>query len=250
MGKNKTVEQLQALEEFVDRGLIQEVLGVIKSGKEATVYLCEAPDAPSGLLAAKVYRSRDVRGFANDAMYRQGRTRGMRRREALAIELKSRGGRQLSFSTWVSEEYETLRVLHAAGADVPAAVARSESCVLMEYICDEDDEPAPPLSAVRLELDEAQHIFEQVLRNIEMALANDRVHGDLSAFNLLYDGRRRRAVMIDFPQTVDARFNSNALTLLERDVDRVCAYFERYGIVADGGRIARGLWGKFLRSEL
>ena len=69
MGKNRDVEQMQALDAFIDDGTIDEVLGVVKSGKEATVYCCasSAPGMPE-LVAAKVYRSTNVRGFANDAV--------------------------------------------------------------------------------------------------------------------------------------------------------------------------------------
>ena len=79
-------------------------------------------------------------------------------------------------------------------------------------------------------------------------LACDRIHGDLSAFNVLY--REGDVRIIDFPQAVDPRFNSSALTLLERDVDRICEYASRRGVGADGARIVRDLWSRFLRSEV
>ena len=169
-------------------GLISEVLGVVKSGKEATVYLCETPDG--GLLAAKVYRSRKVRQFANAAAYGDGRMRGVHRRDAVAMTKKSRVGQEMSFARWVSAEYETLKVLHGAGVAVPQPIAMSDSVIVMEYIGDED-EPAGPLASARLDRGEAQRVFDVLMRNIEMMLACDRVHGDLSAYNVLYrDGDR------------------------------------------------------------
>jgi RIO kinase 1 len=74
------------------------------------------------------------------------------------------------------------------------------------------------------------------------------VHGDLSPYNVLY--REGRPIIIDFPQAVDPRFNSNALELLERDIDRICAYVRRFGMEVDAWRLSRELWGRFLRSEL
>jgi RIO kinase 1 len=65
---------LQSLWTFYDEGLISDVLGMVKGGKEASVYLCEShPATGLGLLAAKVYRPRMFRNLRNDAMYRQGR---------------------------------------------------------------------------------------------------------------------------------------------------------------------------------
>jgi RIO kinase 1 len=259
LGQNKDNEQLAALQHFIDQGdaiggsehgaaelgLLDEVLGIVKSGKEATVYVCAA--AAGGLVAAKVYRSRQVRQFANAAAYGEGRMRGVARRDALAMTKKSRAGQEMAFGRWVAAEYETLTALHMAGVCVPRPIARSDSVIIMEYVGD-DDEPAPPLASVRLEREEARRVFDDILKNIELMLAHDRIHGDLSAYNILYhDGAIR---IIDFPQAVDARFNSNALTMLERDVANICGHFERYGVEADGYRIARALWGRFLRSNL
>lgn len=248
MGQNQEDEQRQSLELCIDQGYIEEVLDVVKSGKEATVYCCRAAgNGGSSLVAAKLYRSRKVRRFANDALYNEGRLRQKQRRETRAIETKTRFGREASFEKWVADEYETLSVLEAAGADVPRPLAIVGRVILMEYVGNEG-EPAPPLSSVLLERGEAEPLFERVLWNIETMLAANRVHGDLSAFNVLY--RSGMPCIIDFPQAVDPRYNHHALTLLERDLENICRYFARCGVAADPWRLARDLWARFLRSEL
>jgi RIO kinase 1 len=249
LGKNKDNEQMQALEACIEDNLIDDVHWVIKSGKEATVYLCERSLGDTAtLVAAKVYRSTQVRGFANDAAYRAGRMRGKEhKQEARALKRKNRIGREMAFDGWVSAEYATLCLLHAQAADVPAPIAHHGSIILMEYIGDEDG-PAPTLAQADIAPGDAPQLFRRMLWNIEVMLSLDRVHGDLSPFNVLYDGQRPR--IIDFPQAVDARFNANALELLERDVDRICAYFARLGVESDAYRIARSLWQRFLRAEL
>lgn len=62
------------LDMFFREGWITDVSRQVKSGKEATVYCCQATPA-TGLpvLAAKVYRDRQDRTFRNDAFYREGR---------------------------------------------------------------------------------------------------------------------------------------------------------------------------------
>jgi RIO kinase 1 len=197
-------------------------------------------------VAAKVYRTLDVRGFADDSAYREGRL-WRNNRYARAIQNKSRRGREFAFSAWVAAEYATLSRLHEAGADVPEPLKQTERVILMEYV-EDGDGPAPPLSGVRLDTAEACRVFDVLVRNIELALACDCVHGDLSAFNVLYaDGMVK---IIDFPQAVDPRVNHSALSLLERDIDRLCGYFDRMGVSRDGAAIARGLWSRFLRAEL
>src|SRR5579872_6044962 len=116
-----------ALDQFFTEGLITEVLHVVKSGKEATVYCCQAhPSTGVDLLAAKVYRSRNNRGFKNDAIYQEGRLilDGHVRR---AVQNKSRFGREAQFGIWIDYEFAALNTLYKAGADIPKPLARSSS---------------------------------------------------------------------------------------------------------------------------
>ena len=236
-----------ALEQFFADGLITEVLYVVKSGKEATVYCCQAhPSTGVELLAAKIYRSRNNRGFKNDAVYQEGRLilDGHVRR---AVQNKSRFGREAQFSMWIDYEFTALNALYKAGADIPRPFARSDSALLMEYLGDRQ-QAAPSLQGVELARNEVYPVFERLMRNIELWLANNYIHADLSAYNVLYwQGQAR---IIDFPQAVDPRFNPNARTLLERDIDNICRYIARYGLQRDSHAIADRLWRKFKNSEL
>src|SRR5581483_11679062 len=178
---------------FYEDHVITDVLRQVKGGKESTVYCCRAhPAIGVDLIAAKVYRPRMFRQLRNDAVYRQGwetigeegkEVRG--RREKLAMQKKSSFGQTLRHTTWLANEFETLRRLYAAGADVPQPFARSENAILMEYVGDETF-PAPALAAVRLEAREAQLLWKRLMDNVELMLAQGCVHGDLSAYNVLY----------------------------------------------------------------
>ncbi len=236
-----------ALDSFFAEGMITEVLYPVKRGKEATVYCCQAhPSTSVELLAAKIYRPREHRGFKNDAIYQEGRviTNGQIRR---AVQKKSRFGRQMQFSMWVNHEFEALTVLHRAGADIPQPIARTQSAILMEYFGNRE-KAAPSLGGSELSRQQACAVFDSLLSNIELWLAHNYVHGDLSAHNVLY--WQGQAKIIDFPQAVDPRFNSNALFLLTRDIENICHYIARYGLIYDGRRIAERLWHKFSNAQL
>ncbi len=236
---------------FYDDQVITDVLRQVKGGKEATVYCCQAhPVTGANLLAAKVYRPRMFRQLRNDAVYRQGRetigeegkeVRG--RREKLAMKKKTEFGEVLRHITWVSNEFETMRRLHAAGADVPKPFAQSSNAILMEFVGTENF-PAPALSQVRLAPRLARGLFDRLLHDVELMLAHDRIHADLSAFNVLYWDEQVK--IIDFPQAVDPYINPKAEMLLTRDVQRLCDYFGRYGIQADAPQIARDLWARYI----
>ena len=57
---------------FHAEGLIADVVGAVKAGKEATVYRCTT-STKNQFLAAKVYRPRMFRNLQNDAIYRENR---------------------------------------------------------------------------------------------------------------------------------------------------------------------------------
>lgn len=166
-------------DDLQSEGYITDVIRPLKSGKEASVHLCRgAPSTGEALLAAKVYRPRAARSFKNDAAYTAGRviTNARTRR---AVQGKTRFGREVEEWMWVGREYETLREVHTAGAEVPRPVACSDTAILMEYVGDED-EAAPQLKDVRLSEREAAHVFERLLQNVEVFLSRNLVHADLS----------------------------------------------------------------------
>jgi RIO kinase 1 len=212
---------------------------VVKSGKEATVFCCEShPRLERGLLAAKYYRPRSQRNFKNDGVYQQGRTT-LDSRADRAIARRTDAGIAMQFGMWIGCEFETLKRLHAVGADVPEPIAQSGSVILMEYF-GLWGQVAPQLQNVRLEREEVGPLFTQILDNLEIFLDQDRVHGDLSAYNVLYwEGGLQ---IIDFPQAVDPMDNPDAYALFARDLKRIYEYFEPYGVRCDTRRLARQMW--------
>jgi RIO kinase 1 len=139
-----------------------------------------------------------------------------------------------------------MQLLHEQGAAVPKPVIQDENAILMEYVGDRYS-PAPTLIEARIPQEDASRLFDTLMRNIELMLGHDRIHGDLSAYNVLYwDGE---ATIIDFPQVIDAYGNPNAFRFLLRDVERLCQHFTRYGIRSDPQRIARGMWARAMPDE-
>jgi RIO kinase 1 len=235
------------LEPLFDEGWISEVIRPVKSGKEATVYLCRAlARAGEELLAAKAYRSTNQRGFKNAALYWEGGTRAMSRRTKVAMAKRSAFGREAVFSSWISRERETLEALTAAGANVPRPITQEGSVLLMSWIGDEE-EAAPHLRQVRLDPAKAERMFDFLARQVELWLAHNVVHGDLSEYNVLF--WRGRPVVIDFPQAVDPRFNRSAYSLLQRDLANLARPFQRFGVERDTRAMAASMWERWLHQD-
>jgi RIO kinase 1 len=219
------------------RGILVGLGRQVRGGKEATVYRAEGAAGP---LAAKVYSDAEVRDFRADRSYLAGRRiadrrirkmLGDSRRRALSPEL----------AHWVYHEYLMLWRLHGAGLAVPRPAVGPEAdamieagrVVLMEWIGDE--EPAPRLADVELGGDDAESAWRQARRFLTELLEMGLVHGDLSTFNLLW--WQGRALLIDLPQTVEARNNPHAADLLERDVKSLCSSFSRHGLALEPGEV-------------
>jgi RIO kinase 1 len=243
---------LSSLSPFYDQHLITDVLHEAHSGKEATVYCCEAhPSTGVDYLAAKIYRPRMFRSLRNDAIYRfsrvqrdeQGQAEHGNSRRGSAATRKTERGRAAQVASWIEYEYSTQRLLYAHGANVPRPFAQIGNAVLMEYIGD-IDEPAPRLSDVVLEQEEAQPLFDCILHNIELSLLHGRIHGDLSAYNVLY--WQGAVTLIDFAQAVDPYHNSDVFSLLARDIERTCQYFARCGIKSEAHELARDIWTRHM----
>lgn len=242
------------LQGFYDDSLITDVLARVKGGKEANVYCCQAnPSLGLELLAAKIYRPSLLRNLKNDALYKEGRLvlsdEGKTRldgRSRRAIQKKTRIGSEMSITSWIEHEYQTLFRLYAAGGDVPRPVAQAGSAILMAYI-GELGNPAPALSDVALGRDEAHSLFERLMWNVRLMLDHDLVHADLSAYNVLYwEGT---ATIIDFPQVIDPLRHRLGFDLLLRDVQRLCGYFARYGVRAEARALAGDLWTRYEQSH-
>lgn len=244
------------LSQFYHTKLITDVNRRVKGGKEANVYCCVGhPESGYKWVAAKLYRASQFRSLKNAAQYQQGRAildgkggvvgaRDWRMLKAIAG--KSRKGVVAAQTSWVMYEFTMLEKLYNAGADVPQPYKHGEYALMMEYIGDANM-PAPLLLDVELDSTEARQIYERLIWNLEVLLQQGWVHGDFSAYNVLY--WKNKGYIIDFPQVADVHTNPDARIIFQRDVERTCQYFTRYDIQTDARRLARDLWQKYVRPK-
>ncbi|MFL6024437.1 MAG: RIO1 family regulatory kinase/ATPase, partial [Marmoricola sp.] len=153
-----------------DRAAVETELGILKTGKEADVFLVERAVAGQDgcVLAAKRYRDADHRAFRRNDSYTAGRkTRNTR--DSRAMAKNSTFGRAVAAGQWAWAEWESLKRCWEAGVPVPSPVQIDGTEILMELITD-DGAPAPRLATTRPEPDLLLAWFEQ-LRAAMTALA-------------------------------------------------------------------------------
>ncbi len=225
---------------------VSAVLDTINDGKEATVYLCQGRNddgttgqgRPAELLAAKIYRARRFRAFANESQYLDlEAVRDKRLRKA--IRQRSKKGKRVSHHMWIDREWQALKVLYEYGASVPKPWAHCSAGILMEYIGDADG-AAPMLVHTKLGSEATARAFDAIINDVRTLLDCELIHGDLSAYNILYhDGRPR---LIDLPQASDIKSLADPWPMFYRDIANLCQHFERHGLARDPLKLAVDLW--------
>ena len=223
-----------------EHGATDTELGILKTGKEADVFLVRralpADDTKVAVLAAKRYRSSEHRNFHRDAGYLEGR-RVRRSREMRAMTNRTSFGKELIAGQWAAAEFGALAQLWLIGQETglirvlyPVQLIGTE--LMLEFIGDwATGEAAPRLAQTRPGPDELADLWRQMVDALSVLARAQVAHGDLSPYNtLVHDGR---LVLIDLPQIVDVVANPQGGEFIARDVRNVTAWFTARGLPVD-----------------
>jgi len=229
---------------LVEEGLIDEVIGQLMSGKEATVYVVRCGDSTR---CAKVYKDAKQRSFRQATSYRDGR-KVKSSRQARAMEKGTRYGRAMQEEAWQNAEVDALFRLANAGVRVPHPYICTDGVLLMELVVDGSGHVAPRLNDVDMTEVGALEMHARLLNQVVRMLCAGVIHGDLSEYNILLaaDG----PVIIDLPQAVDAAGNNEAASMLKRDVDNLASYFGRFAPQILSADYGTEIWSLFEAGHL
>ena len=213
-----------------DLAAVDTELGILKTGKEADVFLLRR-GLPAGgrscLLAAKRYRDAEHKMFQRDSAYLEGR-RVRESRDSRAMAQRTAAGRQMIARQWSNAEFAALTQLHGAGVPVPYPVQVLGTELLLEFIGEPDGTAAPRLAELRPGGSELAGLWDELVQALLVLAACGLAHGDLSAYNLLV--HRGRLIMIDLPQVVDVIANPRGAEFLDRDAANVTRWFSARGL--------------------
>ncbi len=204
---------LLVLYRFLNSGVINEVHGVVSSGKEARVYWGKTKDGQER--AVKVYLTSSAEFKKGMLMYIEGdyRFKGVKHDTRSLI------------STWAQKEFRNLEAAQKAKVRVPRPIAVERNVVIMEFI-GADGVSAPSLK--ELPPENPEKTYKQILTYMKRLYQKaELVHGDLSEYNIMMS--KGKLVVFDMSQSVPVS-HPLAKELLNRDIANVNRFFSRQGV--------------------
>lgn len=195
---------------FLNKGTLYEVHGVVNAGKEARVYWGKTKTNEER--AVKIYLTSSAEFKKGMMMYIEGdyRFKGVKRDTRSLI------------STWAQKEFKNLEAADIAKVRVPKPIAVERNIVIMEFL-GKKGVSAPSLKEQPPKSPEK--VYKTLLTYMKKLYKKaEIVHGDLSEYNLMI--WKGKLVMFDMSQSVPTS-HPLAQFLLNRDITNINKYFSR-----------------------
>jgi len=204
---------LMVIYNFLKKGTISEIHGVVKAGKESRVYW--GKDEQGNELAIKIYLTISAEFRKGMLKYIEGDPRFKRIR---------RSTRSLVFA-WALKEFKNLQQATAAKIRVPRPIAVEKNVLIMEFI-GKNGISAPSLKEKPPK--NPERTYKTLLTYLRQLYSKaELVHGDLSEYNIMI--WKGHPVLFDMSQAV-LLSHPLADSLLDRDLKNLNRYFTRLGV--------------------
>lgn len=203
---------LMALYHLMNEGYIDELYGVVATGKEARVY--GGKDRNGNPIAVKIFLTLTSDFKKGRYVYIKGdpRFKGISKAPIKLIH------------AWTSKEYKNLLKAYEAGVYVPRPIVHYKNILVMEFI-GKDFVPAPLLKELP---SLSPYIFKQVLNQVgKLYVKAELIHADLSEYNIFYF--KRKPILFDFGQAV-LKTHPLSEQFLVRDVSNIVNFFKSRGV--------------------
>jgi len=220
--KTKRSEEYQALEEvfdrstlmtiyeFMNKGMISDIHGVVKAGKEARIYWAKSPEGKE--LAIKIYLTLSAEFKKGKLIYIEGDPRFRNVRHDT---------RSLVFA-WALKEYKNLELAAKVKVRVPKPYEVKNNVLIMEFI-GKNGITAPVMKEEPPK--NPTQVYEQLLEDVQRLYQKAQlVHGDISEYNVMM--WRNKPVLFDIAQAVRLE-HPMANEFLRRDLNNLYRYFRR-----------------------
>jgi RIO kinase 1 len=204
---------LMVIYDFLNKGVIDEIHGVVKAGKESRVYW--GKDKQGNELAIKIYLTVSAEFRKGMLKYIEGDPR---------FKNVRRDTRSLVFA-WAQKEFRNLEQAITAKIKVPKPIAVKKNVLIMEFIGKKGMSAPSMKEQPPKKPEKAYKALSNYLRRLYQKA--ELVHGDLSEYNIMI--WKGSPVLFDMSQAVPLS-HPLADLLLRRDLKNLNRYFRYVGV--------------------
>jgi RIO kinase 1 len=204
---------LMVIYNLLNKGVLDEIHGVVSAGKEARVYWSKNKEGKE--LAVKIYLTSSAEFLKGMHKYIEGDKR---------FKNVKHDTRSLIF-TWAQKEFRNLQQATRAKVNVPKPIEVEKNVLVMEFI-GKNGVSAPSLRGQPV--NDPEKVYSQLLVGLERLYRKaEIVHGDLSEYNIMM--WKGKPVIFDMSQSVPTS-HPMADFLLRRDLANLNRFFSRLGV--------------------
>lgn len=212
------------LYKLISNQVLQQVNGIISTGKEAVILHADTDPHYSGELVLP--KECAIKIFKTTLNEFKQRDRYIRDDYRFKDRFSKQNNRTV-ISMWAEKEMHNLKRIRKIGINCPEVIVLKKNMLVMSFIGD-NNIAARKLKYAELNDDQLQFAYEEVVDMMKKLYQEGKlVHADLSEYNILW--HEGKCWLIDVAQSVEPGHPS-ALEFLMRDCNNICSFFSREGV--------------------
>ncbi|KAG8225152.1 hypothetical protein J437_LFUL006176 [Ladona fulva] len=224
---------------LLDGGTLKTIHGILGTGKEAVVVHAIGGPGPDPDEHMNTWGARNIsipdecaiKIFKTTLNRFKAREQYIREDYRFKDRFKKQNPRKV-IHLWAEKEMHNLVRMQKAAIPCPQVVILKKHILVMSFIGDgEPNRAAPKLKDAILTPDQYVSAYNQIVdAMIRMYRDAELVHCDLSEYNVLWQSKEQRCVIIDVAQAVETNSHPLAKSFLMRDCENVTSYFIKKGV--------------------
>ncbi|XP_046401530.1 serine/threonine-protein kinase RIO3 [Ischnura elegans] len=225
---------------LLDGGTLETVNGILSTGKEAVVlHAVGGSGVPAKDQQSSGWNAKDIvipeecaiKIFKTTLNRFKSREKYIREDYRFKDRFSKQNPRKV-IHLWAEKEMHNLIRMQKAGIPCPDVVCLKKHILVLSFVGDgERHRAAPKLKDAILKPEQYVKAYNQIVEAmVKMYRDAELVHCDLSEYNVLWQSKEERCIIIDVAQAVEATSHPHALPFLLRDCENVTSFFRRKGV--------------------
>lgn len=208
---------------LINNGLLEDINGVISTGKESVVLHANGDTSYPDLTVPKECAIKVFKTTLNEFKTRDKYIEADYR---FKDRFSKQNPRKI-VHMWAEKEMHNMVRMKKIGLNCPEMVCLKKHILLMSFI-GKDNKPAPKLRDIILKPEKWQSVYDEVVEAIhKLYNVGHMIHADLSEYNILWWDNK--CWFIDVSQSVQPD-HPNGLEFLLRDCRNIANFFEKKGV--------------------